>query len=111
MRKLLIVVCLFGILPAYAQTVVKGKVIDALTKEPLQGASISFGSKGGTTTDADGAFSFECGKTKKITISFVGYHTEAYSIKNCNDEIIIALHTYGGEDLDKVEITATSNPN
>lgn len=110
-RKLLIVVCLLGILPAYAQTYVKGKVIDAATKLPLQGASISFGTKGGTTTDADGAFSIECGKTKKIIISFVGYNTEAYSIKNCNDEIIIALYTYGGENLDKVEITATSNPN
>src|SRR5215831_11273493 len=110
MRKLLVVACLLGILPAYAQTIIKGKVIDAATKHPLQGASISYGSKGGTTTDADGAFTIECGKANRITVSFVGYNTESHAIKNCNDEILISLHATTGT-LNEVEITATSNPN
>ena len=110
MRNLFMVVCLLGILPVYAQTTVKGKIIDAVTKHPLQGASISYGAKGGTTTDNDGVFSIECGKTNKITVSFVGYITQSYSIKNCNDEVVVSLQPASGT-LNEVEITATSNPN
>src|SRR5437763_11998500 len=108
MRKLLVVACLFGILPAYAQTVIKGRVIDANTKHPLQGASITYGNKGGTTTDVDGAFTIECSKANRISISFVGYNTESYAIKNCDDEIVISLHA-ATVKLDEVEITATFN--
>src|SRR5437868_6808147 len=110
MRNLFIAASLLGALPVLAQTVIKGKVSDALTKHVLAGASISFSSKGGTTTDSEGNFTIDCGKTNKITISFVGYVSQAYSIKNCNDEINISLQPASGT-LNNVEITATSNPN
>ena len=110
MRNLFIAACLLGILPAIAQTTIRGKVVDATSKNPLQGASISFAGKGGTTTDQDGNFTIECGKTNRITVSFIGYVTQTYGIKNCNDQINISLDP-NAEAMSNVEITATSNPN
>ena len=110
MRNLLIAACLLGILPAFAQTTIRGRVLDASSKNPLQGASISFAGKGGTITDQDGNFAIECGKTNRITISFVGYVTQTYGIKNCNDQINISLDP-NAEAMSHVEITSSSNPN
>ena len=110
-RNLLVALCLLGILPAIAQTTtIKGSVIDASTRERLHGASISFAGKGGTTTNNDGVFNIECGRTNRITISVVAYITQIYTIRNCNDEIIISLKPAKGT-LNNVEITTTSNPN
>ena len=78
-----------GILSAHAQTILKGRVLDANTNTPLAGASILFAGKGGTITDKDGMFSIVCGKTTKITVSFIGYLSHEQFIKNCNDELKI----------------------
>ncbi len=110
MRNFFIAACLLGMMPVFAQTIIRGKVMDASNQHALQGASISFAGKGGTTTDKEGLFSIECGKTNKITISYVGYNTQVFNIKNCTDEIVISLDPAGGT-LNNVEITATSNPN
>jgi iron complex outermembrane receptor protein len=55
-------------------------------------------------------FSIECGKTNKITITFVGYEVYSISIKNCDEELNIGLVSIG-QNLDNVEITATSAQN
>src|SRR6186713_557244 len=65
-------------LAGFAQQTLKGKIVDAETGKGLSGATVSFGSSSGTTTDADGNFSVDCSKTKKMTITFVGY--EPYSV-------------------------------
>ncbi len=108
-RNLFFAACLLGIMPAFAQTI-RGRIVDASNQRPLQGASISFTGKGGTTSDKDGTFNIECGKTTRITITYVGYHSQVVSIKNCNDEINIGLQPSNGM-LNDVEITSTSNPN
>ena len=52
---------------------IKGKVIDAETKEVLVGATISNG-KTGVTSGLDGTFDFKTAKTgEKFKTSFVGY--------------------------------------
>jgi iron complex outermembrane receptor protein len=94
---------------SFAQKTVKGKVVDAANNSPLLGANISF--NGGTaSTDKDGMFTVDCSKATVITVSFIGYETVKYSIKNCNDNINIALVSTSS-NLDEVEITATSNQN
>jgi iron complex outermembrane receptor protein len=93
----------------YAQQSVKGKVYDSNSGAPLAGATIAF-EGGGTTTDKDGSFEFECGKARRITISYVGYESLTRTIRNCNEELRISLKPVGGA-LDEVEITATSNQN
>src|SRR5258705_2832581 len=87
-----------------------GKVTDAATGKPLVGASVTFAGTGGITTDQEGSFSIDCSKTKRITISFVGYESYSVTIKNCEVELKISLEA-AGRTLDNVEISATSNLN
>ena len=89
---------------------IKGRVTDQQNNQPIYGATIKFLGKGGTTSDKDGIFFFNCSKTSEITISYIGYVTFKQLIKNCNDEIHIAL-AQANNNLNEVEITATSNEN
>lgn len=93
----------------YAQKTVTGKVIDAANSTPLYGANISF-SGGTASTNKDGIFTVDCSKGSMLTISFIGYETVKYNIKNCNDDIKISLSA-SVSNLGEVEITATSNQN
>ncbi len=110
MKRLFALVAFVAInLYTYAQKSANGKVIDAVTKTPLAGATIKL-SEGGTTSDKDGVFSITCEKTTRITISYVGYETQVRTIRNCDEDIRIVLVPLG-RSLDEVEITATSNQN
>ena len=108
----LFILILFSFTTAlFAQSQVRGKVFDAITKEPLTGATIKFsgdGGSGGTTSDASGYFSANCGA--RITVTFIGYQTFERTIKNCNEDINVALVS-STVKLDEVEISATSNAN
>lgn len=61
---------------ASAQKIVKGKIIDATTKEPLVGVTIHCTENGcncGCTTNASGEFEMKCRDCKNLTITSVGY--------------------------------------
>lgn len=103
------VIFTFTSIASLAQKTVKGKIFDASTNSPLLGANIAF-SGGSASTDKDGIFTVDCSKSTLITVSFVGYETVRYTIRNCNDEIRIGLISVAS-NLNEVEITATSNPN
>lgn len=68
--------------------VVKGRVIDSQTKDPLEGASLKIVShvgnaqmEMGTTTNSDGYFTFICEAMKtEMTISFIGYYEKTRRI-------------------------------
>ncbi|HEU4902336.1 MAG TPA: TonB-dependent receptor plug domain-containing protein, partial [Flavisolibacter sp.] len=92
----------------HAQTI-KGRVIDEATKTPLAGATIHY-SGDRIITDAAGGFSIECGKANALTVSFIGYNSTRIVIKNCNDNLNVALVPAFGS-LENVEITVTSNQN
>jgi hypothetical protein len=69
-----------------AQTVVKGRVIDASTKEAMPFANIRFKgtamSGAGGQTDADGYFNFKMyEKTDSMIVSYTGYITRTIGIK------------------------------
>ncbi len=89
---------------------VTGKVFDEATNKPLPGATIKFSGKGGTTSDNNGEFMVDCSKNADITVSYIGYASVRQSIKNCNDAVNMAL-TAVNNNLNEVEITATSNTN
>lgn len=95
---------------SFAQKTIKGKITDKSGGMPLSGATISFGNKAGTTTDKDGIFIIECGKTSRITVSFVGYESQTINIKDCDEDLKIELVSLG-QSLDNVEISATSSQN
>ena len=92
----------------FAQTL-EGRVFDAGNNTPLYGATISFSSKE-TTTNKDGTFSIDCSKASTLTVSYVGYETYREAIKNCTAYLNISLIP-SNENLDEVDITATSNLN
>lgn len=107
-RVLYTIIFSFIFFGSYAQSLT-GKVFDASTHAPLSGATISFSGKG-TTSDKDGMFFINCSKISAVTVSYIGYQTQKVLIKNCNDELSIAL-TSLSQNLNNIEITATSNEN
>lgn len=76
-RKLsfLLFAVLFCSISAFAQTTIKGKIIDKDTKEPLIGVSVfSEVAKTGTSTDLDGSFIIKVTSASgKLDITYVGY--------------------------------------
>ncbi len=87
-RHLLIfVVCLTLLVSARAQ-VVKGKVVDAATGNPIARASVYLkGSSKGTASNARGEFELYTDETKKpLVISYVGYQPD--TIYNYNNKTL-----------------------
>lgn len=106
---IILILCLVSF-TAFSQQTVTGRVVDAGNNNPLIGATITQSSGSSTSTDKDGRFTVDCNKSSAITISFVGYATVSFNIKNCNEQIKISL-VQVASNLNEVEITATSNPN
>ncbi len=99
---------------AFSQTkVITGKITDA-NGAPVQGASVTVkGSKGGTTTDANGAFSITAPATaKSLIVSSVGFNQQevaigdqtalnialASSSQSLNDVVVIGYGTVKRKD-------------
>jgi len=111
MRKIALLCAMLALAcAAFAQKNLTGKIIDKTTNAPLSGATISAGGKAVATTDKDGSFQIACGKYKTLTVSFVGYESALVTVKNCDEPLFVALSTLS-QDLDNVEITATSGQN
>ena len=72
---------------------IEGRVVDAISGEPLGGASIVAGAKQGTTTNREGMFKL-CGlkaDTVTVTISYMGYETNWRTIAVNSKNIKISL--------------------
>lgn len=62
---------------AYAQTPVKGKVIDVQGNESLQGVTVTVkGTENSVTTDANGNFTINAPSGSTLVVSYVGYGTQ-----------------------------------
>jgi len=79
---------------ANAQTTVKGKIIDATTKEPIAGASIHCtmdGCKCGCMTDANGDFAFNLkDSSTNYLVSVVGYKAKTVQV-SIDEPMLIVL--------------------
>jgi outer membrane cobalamin receptor len=86
----------------YTQGIVKGKVFDHNTLEPLYGVYIIFGKNQGTTTDLDGSYLIEPGQgISEITFRFIGYKSASRSVDlTYNDTIELDV----GLEMDLREI-------
>jgi iron complex outermembrane recepter protein len=100
---------LIGTTGAFAQNLLKGKVIDATTGKGLEGATISLRELV-TTSDKNGSFTIDCNGTPTMVITYVGYQTKKQAIKNCTDEITVSLEAQN-KSLEEIEISTTSNQN
>jgi len=104
---------------AYAQSVIKGRVIDKNTAEPLMGAVVRLhGTEhNGTIADKNGYFSLKVadGKGKKIDISYIGYTTLTDALVNnriyrltpsstvLHDVVVTATESKGLTSSSKIE--------
>jgi outer membrane cobalamin receptor len=106
MRFLLIVIIVVTVSSAFSvatsQELVKGKVFDNNTLEPLYGVYITFGDNKGTTTDIDGRYSINPGQGKSdITYRFIGYKSSTRTVNiSSNDTIELNV----GLEMDLKEI-------
>ena len=84
---------------------IEGKVIDNVTKAPLEGVSVTIkNSNTGTLTNADGNFSLEAPGNSKIVVTFIGY--QPIEINAFQKNAIIQLTPFL-KQLNEVVITAT----
>ncbi len=91
---------------AAAQTVVKGKIIDAHTKEPVQGASIQCvdeGCKCSCISLSTGEFEMHCKDCKTLTVSFIGYNSQQISTTELFPNIYL---TPSSSVMNEVVVTA-----
>ncbi len=86
-----------------AEAPIKGRVLDAKTKEPLIGCTIFVkGTKKGTTTDIKGDFKLVADAQATIVISFVGYEKQEIALGGRNVlEVLLKSTT---SDLDQVVV-------
>jgi iron complex outermembrane receptor protein len=77
-------------LAGQAQTIVKGKIIDAVTKEPIYGASIHCTDTNcnyGCTSNTSGEFEMHCKDCKTFSISFIGYTAQKIAVESLSQII------------------------
>ncbi len=101
-----LIVSLLTVNISFAQNVIKGKIFDSTTKEPVVGASVKLdGTNFGTTTSVNGQFSFETNqKVSKITISSIGFETQVVDCQD-NKPLSVSLEP-SVENLQQVVVTA-----
>jgi len=66
-----------------AQTIVRGKIIDTHTKEPVEGATLQCCDNGcqcGSTTNAAGEFEMRCTDCSKLSVTCIGYSTYQFAV-------------------------------
>ncbi|MDB5139535.1 MAG: vitamin B12/cobalamin outer rane transporter [Mucilaginibacter sp.] len=98
---------------AYAQKkIFKGRVIDELTRQPVEYAGVNSGISGKTTvTDRSGNFQLALpSDTALLQISYIGYATQTIKVINTNKRIIIVLKR-GAIDLKEVVISPNLDNN
>lgn len=85
--------------------VLKGRILDAVTKEPVIGAAVIIeGKKGGEITDLDGNFSIEVTDNAVISVSSLGY--KAYKQNIGTQKQLTIMLSPDTETLEDVVVTA-----
>jgi TonB-linked SusC/RagA family outer membrane protein len=88
------------------QSQLEGKVIDALTKEPVTGASVNIkGTTHGVVTDAEGKFNFQTGQKLPYTliVSYLGYKKKEITV---NENLVTIDLSEEQNVLSEVVVTA-----
>lgn len=105
-----ILLLLFFPMTFYAQSSLKGKVIDAETKEPLAFAHVYFNgnNKQATSTDIEGNFSYKKA-VSKLTCNYMGYEDFSITVSSGQKEILIKL-VKSKFELSEVVVESGENP-
>ncbi|MGB8376626.1 MAG: carboxypeptidase-like regulatory domain-containing protein, partial [Salegentibacter sp.] len=89
--------------------VLKGKIIDAHTAQPLVGAKIVTEEGAMTTSDEEGLFRLSCATGLQLRVSFVGYEKYSVEFKGCQQFLNIAL-VPATSNLDEVRLLSDLQP-
>lgn len=116
-KRVTAVVMLFLAVMAMAQAaVIKGKVVDRQTQEPLIGATVQLDDMG-TTTDMDGVFVLSGLRRAKYTIviRYVSYKTltlnDVAAVDNPQSEPLLIAMEYDDQELAEVRVTGMARKN
>lgn len=109
-RALSLVIFLFTVLSIDAQ-VLKGRIIDTFTQEPITGAVVTVKgtnkSYAASVSDADGNFQLDIKQyPTTIIVSFTGYHKEEVEIYEVSSEPIEIALTENTNALEGIVVTA-----
>lgn len=106
------VICLFFSLSIFSESyaqiatdyTVKGRVVDEVTKQPLEGVSVIIKDRSttGTTTNKNGEFSLQANNKDVLAITFTGYVDFEISVKDITGAPI-QMHPKTG-DLDEIVV-------
>jgi iron complex outermembrane receptor protein len=89
----------------YGQQAIQGKIINAQTKEPIEGASIHRKEEtGGAISDGKGNFIVPAGTEGEFTVSFIGYNTKHIELTAASHQVIEL--TPAAFSLQEIVITA-----
>ena len=90
MNKVLVsILMLSGPVLGYSQANVQGRVIDAVSRQPLEGATIGQREKNVATTDQYGQFSIKAlAESSDLTVSYIGYRTATVSAVKGRETLI-----------------------
>lgn len=107
MRKVLFLVLLLpGLIPARAQTILKGKIVDQASGEPLENAVVSVIDGPSSLTDPQGNFLLRLSApADSIRVSYVGYSSRTVSAGDAEGPFLIRLAP-GKIDLKSVTVQA-----
>src|SRR4051812_43663755 len=92
-KPFLLLVFTVASLLSFAQFTLSGKVVDAETKEPLQGASVfAQNTTRGTITDKDGIFQLYLDKGGyELIISFTGYNSKNVTVQGESQQMTVEM--------------------
>ncbi|NBC24725.1 MAG: TonB-dependent receptor plug domain-containing protein, partial [Bacteroidetes bacterium] len=96
----------FGVNELHSQNVIKGKIIDAKSKDPLIGATVLIPETGeGESTDINGEFELPTRLETPVTIiiNFMGFEEKTLEVKSFADPVRIEL-SEGGLVLETINV-------
>ena len=110
MRRFLFAVLLLFPVVLYGQHTIMGVVLDSLTQEPLQSATVYVnGTTLGTATDQEGRFELKDVRLPAtVVFSFVGYQAQAVELNRYPEAMTIYLKT--NDELPEVVVSGKTKP-
>jgi len=91
-RLIVAAALLLATLSSYTQTLISGRIIDNITKEPIEGASIHCSDRNcicGSVSNQSGLFRLECTDCRQLFVTSIGYST--YQLNVASPQELISL--------------------